>query len=328
MSNLIRIGVLRGGPSNEYEVSLNSGANVLAALRGKLANRYQARDIFIDRQGNWHIDGLPVEPHDLAHRIDAAFIALHGTYGEDGKVQDILEAHGIPFTGSGSLASAVGMNKALSKKVMASQGIKSPYFKELSTADFKKEPETIALQLFGSFIMPAVVKPTSSGSSVGVSIVRKSSDWLPALQKAAEYGDSILIEEFIQGIEATAGIIEGFRGKDLYALPVIEIRPKTEFFDYDAKYKSQSEEIVPATFSRELKAEIEKLAIAMHQAHDLRHYSRSDFIIHPRRGIYALEVNTLPGLTSESLIPKAIRAVGSDVDELVDHLIRLALEGN
>ena len=327
MPHILRIGVLRGGPSNEYEVSLDTGANVLGALRGKLADRYQARDIFIDRQGNWHIDGVAVEPHDLAHRIDVAFVALHGTYGEEGKVQYILEAHGIPFTGSGSLASAVGMNKALSKKIMASQGIKSPYFKELSTEEFReKSLKQIALMLFGSFIMPAVVKPTASGSSVGISIVRTSADWLPALEKAAEHGDSILIEEFIPGIEATGGVIEGFRGQGLYALPVIEIWPKSVFFDYDAKYKGQSEEIVPATFSQELKSELEKLSMAMHRAHGLRHYSRSDFIIHPRRGIYALEVNTLPGLTAESLIPKAMRAVGSDVDELVDHLIRLALE--
>lgn len=326
MRHILRIGVLRGGPSNEYEVSLNTGAAVLAALRGKLASRFQAKDVLIDRKGNWHIDGVPVQPHDLGHRIDVAFIALHGAYGEDGKVQSVLEAHGIPFTGSGSLASAVGMNKILSKKIMASHGIKSPYFRELQTADYRKKPEETALQLFGSFIMPAVVKPAGSGSSVGISVVRKSSDWLPALEEAARHDDVILIEEFIPGIEATGGVIEGFRGKGLYALPIVEIRPKTAFFDYDAKYRGMSEEIVPATFSKELKGELEKLSVALHRAHDLRHYSRSDFIIHPRRGIYALEVNTLPGLTAESLIPKAMRAVGSDVDELVEHLIRLALE--
>ncbi len=329
MKHILRIGVLRGGPSSEYKVSLNTGANVLAALRGKLANLYQARDILIDRQGNWHIDGVATAPHDLGHRIDVAFNALHGTFGEDGKVQAILEAHGIPFTGSGSLASAVGMSKILSKKVMASQGIKSPYFKELSSEEFRKEPKETALMLFGSFIMPAVVKPASGGSSVGVSIVRKSADWLPALEKAAEYGDSILIEEFIQGIEATCGVIESFRGKGLYALPVIEIRPKAEFSTYEAKYtQGASEDIVPATFSQELKREMEELALKMHTAHGLRHYSRSDFMVHPRRGVYTLEVNTLPGLTNTSFIPMGLRAVGSSTDELVEHLIRLALGEN
>jgi len=322
----MRIGVVRGGPSSEYDVSLQTGAGVLAALRGKLADRYQARDIFIDKKGNWHIDGLPVEPHDIGHRIDAVFNALHGNFGEDGKIQSIFEAHGIPFTGSGSLASAVGMNKILSKKALASQGIKSPYFKELSSEEFRKEPKVVSLMLFNSFIMPAVVKPAASGSSVGVSIVRSHADWLPALEKAAEHGDTILIEEFIPGIEATCGVIEGFRGKDLYALPVIEIKPKTGFFDFDAKYKGLSEEIVPAGFSKELKDELEKLAASIHRVLGLRHYSRSDFIIHPRRGVYVLEADTLPGLTPESLVPKALKAVGSDLSELVDHLIRLALE--
>lgn len=325
MAHIIRVGVLRGGPSSEYEVSLNSGASILSALREDQNGKYQPKDIFIDRQGNWHIDGLAIKPHDIAHKIDVIFNALHGTYGEDGKVQSFLETHGIPFTGSGSLSSALGMNKVLSKKIMASQGIKSPYYKELLTSEFKKAPQETALMMFSSFSLPAVVKPTASGSSVGVSIVQKHTDWLPALLSAAEHGDSILIEEYIPGIEATCGVIESFRGKEVYALPVIEIRSKTGFFDYDAKYKGMSEEIVPATFSQELKKEIEDLAIRIHNILGLRHYSRSDFIIHPRRGVYALEVNTLPGLTSESLIPKALHAVASDLRELADHLIQLAL---
>jgi D-alanine-D-alanine ligase len=326
MKHILRIGVLRGGPSNEYDVSLKSGAGVLSALRGDKSGRYHARDIFIDKAGNWHIDGFAVEPHDLSHRIDVAFNALHGTYGEDGKVQSMLEAHGIPFTGSGSLASAVGMNKVLTKKAMASFGIKSPYGREVPSEEFRQDQEGTAHWMFTSFLMPAVVKPAASGSSVGVSVVRAREDWLPALAKAAEHGETILIEEFIPGIEATCGVIEGFRGKDLYALPVIEIRSKTGFFDYDAKYKGLSEEIIPATFSAKIKDEIEKLAMEIHRVFGLRHYSRSDFIVHPRRGIYALEVNTLPGLTEESLVPKAMKAVGSNLPELVDHLIALSLQ--
>ena len=135
-----------------------------------------------------------------------------------------------------------------------------------------------------------------------------------------------MIEEFIPGIEATCGVIEGFRGEELYALPPIEIRPMTKFFDYEAKHQGMSQEIVPATFQDKFKRAIEGLAKKIHQAFGLRHYSRSDFIIHPRRGIYVLEVNTLPGLTGESLIPKSLRAVGSDTHELVDHLIQLALK--
>ncbi|OHA16924.1 MAG: hypothetical protein A3C79_01190 [Candidatus Taylorbacteria bacterium RIFCSPHIGHO2_02_FULL_45_28] len=321
----LRVGVIRGGPSREYEVSLDSGASVLSSLREHFEQDYQSRDVFIDRQGNWHIDGIPISPNDISTKADVVFNALHGTYGEDGKVQAFLESHGIPFTGSGSLGSAVGMNKILSKKVFADHDIKSPYWKEVSSDSVRVNVEAVARELFNTFILPAVVKPNASGSSVGVSIVKTFADLIPALNIAAEHGEIILIEEFIPGVEATCGVIEGFRGQALYALPPIEIRPMTAFFDYEAKYQGKSQEIVPATFSEKIKKSLEELAGKIHRALGLRHYSRSDFIIHPRRGIYVLEVNTLPGLTAESLVPKALRAIGSDVHELVGHLVELSL---
>ncbi|MEK7609512.1 MAG: D-alanine--D-alanine ligase [Patescibacteria group bacterium] len=326
MTSQIRVGVLRGGPSNEYEVSLNSGATVLSVIRKHFDHKYQPRDVFIDRQGIWHIDGLQVLPKDLGTKIDVAFNALHGAYGEDGKVQALLEAHGIPFTGSGSLGSALGMNKILAKKIFADHGIKSPFSKEILSDVFNKNDEATARELFNTFILPAVVKPSSSGSSVGVSVVKSFGELMPALNLAAKHGEVIMIEEFIPGIEATCGVVEDFRGSKLYALPPVEIRPQGGFFDYEAKYHSKSEEIVPATFSESIKKSLEELAGKIHRALGLRHYSRSDFIIHPRRGVYVLEVNTLPGLTIESLLPKSLRAVGSDVHELVGHLIDLALK--
>jgi D-alanine-D-alanine ligase len=326
MSNPIRVGVLRGGPNSEYEVSLKTGGNVLSALRGKLTDKYGAYDILIDRAGNWHIDGMPVDQYDIAHRFDVIFNALHGSYGEDGKVQQILEAHGIKFTGSDSLASAVGMNKGLSKNVFKNNGLKTPVGKEIDSSRVKEFAEDVAHELFMSFPMPAMVKPMSAGSSVGVSIVRTRAELVPALREAVKHGDSVLIEEYIPGIEATVAVIEGFRGQELYVLPVIEIRPKTKFFDYQAKYAGQSDEIVPAGFSSKVKEELSALAQKAHRALGLRHYSRSDFIISPRRGIYILEINTLPGLTEQSLVPKALRSVGSDTHELVDHLIDLALK--
>ena len=325
MFHHVRVGVLRGGPSNEYDVSLRSGAAVLSILSKHYEDDYKARDIFIDRQGNWHMDGQAISPADIIYRIDVAFNALHGTYGEDGKVQSLLESHGIPFTGSGSLGSAVGMNKSLSKKILKDHGIKSPFGIEISSKKILENPENVVRGLFNTFIMPAVVKPVASGSSVGVSVVSYYDKLAPALEEAARHSDMVMIEEFIPGIEATCGVIEGFRGHELYALPPIEIRPKNKFFDFAAKYAGESEEIVPATFPHKIKSAIEDLARKIHRALGLRHYSRSDFIIHPRRGIIVLEVNTLPGLTGESLMPKALRAIGSDTHELVDHLIRLAI---
>ncbi len=325
MNHHTRVGVLRGGPSNEYQVSLNSGAAVLSVLKDRFSDKYEACDVFIDKNGIWHMNGVPIQPSDASKHIDVAFNALHGAYGEDGKVQAFLEAHGLPFTGSGSLGSAVGMNKVLSKKAFKDHGIRSPYSREIPSALIRDNTTNVAGDLFHSFLMPAIVKPTASGSSVGVTKVIYYNELPEALKAASLHSDSVMIEEFIPGIEATCGVIEGFRGQELYALPPIEIRPMTKFFDYEAKYQGMSQEIVPATFQDMFKRAIESLARKIHQVLGLRHYSRSDFIIHPRRGIYVLEVNTLPGLTGESLMPKALRAVGSDTYELVDHVIELAL---
>jgi D-alanine-D-alanine ligase len=322
----IRVGILRGGPSSEYQVSLNSGAGVLKALRENYDDRYHPRDIFIDKRGVWHMEGLEVAPHDVLHRVDVVFNALHGTYGEDGKVQHLLESHQIPFTGSGSMGSAVGMNKALTKRLFMDHGIKTPLARLVMSADVRDNLIGVTKEVFGMCMMPAVIKPVSSGSSVGVSIAQTMNQVAEALLLASNEGEEILIEEFISGVEATCGVIEGFRNHGVYALPPIEIRPHTGFFDYSAKYHGKSQEIVPSTFSPEVKRKLEELARTIHSAMGLRHYSRSDFIVHPKRGIYALEVNTLPGLTEESLVPKALKAVGSDLHEFADHIIQLALQ--
>ena len=320
--NKIRIGVLRGGPSSEYEVSLKTGSSVLK----NLPDKYHPIDIFIDKGGVWHIHGIPNEPHEIFQKVDAVFNALHGEYGEDGKVQKILDTFSIPYTGSKTLPSAVGMNKALAKNVFKSHGIKTPYHRVESKSEDIAE---IAIRLFKTFPMPAVVKPVASGSSVGVSIAYDFQELKDALSKAFEYSDTALVEEYIKGREATCGVVDNFRGRDIYSLLPIEIiKPeKSEFFDYDAKYCGGSQEICPGNFSQKEKEAIQELAVAAHKALGLRHYSRSDFIVSPRRGIYILEVNTLPGLTDESLLPKSLNAVGCSLPDFLDHLITLALAG-
>ena len=320
-----KVGVLRGGPSSEYEVSLATGANVLKAIREKLADKYIVYDVLIDKKGEWHIDGIKIKPENAAKHFDVAFLALHGAYGEDGKVQRLLETLSVPFTGSDSLGSAVGMNKVLTKKVFVDNKLKTPSDKIVKSSAIKKDVEKVANDIFKSFSMPAVVKPVSAGSSVGVSIVHDIKGLVTGLKEAADHDEEVLVEEYIKGIEATVGVIEGFRGEKLYALPAVEIRPKTEFFDFAAKYEGKSDEIVPGNFAKNIKMELADMARKVHKSVGLRHYSRSDFIINPKRGIYVLEVNTLPGLTNESLVPKSLRAVGSDTHELIDHLIGLAL---
>lgn len=320
--NKIRIGVLRGGPSSEYEISLKTGGSVLKSLPEK----YLPVDIFIDKEGVWNIQGISHEPHEAFKKVDAIFNALHGEYGEDGKVQKILDAFSIPYTGSKTLPSAVGMNKALAKNIFKSHGIKTPYHTVESN---DKDVGEIARKLFNSFPIPAVVKPIASGSSVGVSIAYTFQGLTEALSKAFEYSDKVLVEEYIKGREATCGVVDSFRGKDFYSLLPIEIiKPeKSDFFDYEAKYCGGSQEICPGNFSQNEKEAIQELAVAAHKALGLRHYSRSDFIISPRRGIYILEVNTLPGLTSESLLPKSLNAVGCSLPDFLDHLLTLALAG-
>ena len=320
--NKIRIGVLRGGPSSEYEVSLKTGVSVL----NNLPDKYSPVDIFIDKSGVWHIQGVPHQPHETFKKVDAIFNALHGEYGEDGKVQKILDTFSVPYTGSKTIASAIGMNKALAKNVFKSHGIKTPYF----TVESKSENiDEIASKLFKTFPMPAVVKPIAGGSSVGVSIAYDFRGLKDALAKAFEYSDKALVEEYINGREATCGVVDKFRGKDIYSLLPIEIiKPeKSEFFDYEAKYCGGSQEICPGNFSQSEKEAIQGLAVMAHKVLGLRHYSRSDFIVSPRRGIYILEVNTLPGLTSESLLPKSLQAIGCSLPDFLDHLITLALAG-
>lgn len=316
----IRVGVLRGGPSSEYDVSLQTGAAVLNNLPSE---KYSPREIFIDKNGIWHVEGKPTLPSDALSHVDVVVNALHGHYGEDGKVQHILESHGIPFTGSGSFASAVGMNKQMTKDVYKKSKLKTPQSK---TIIFGENISEKIREVFNSFPPPLVIKPVSAGSSVGISIIKTVKEFEPALELAFKYSDTVLIEEFIQGREATCGVIEDFRDQAYYALPAIEIRPHAgKFFDYEAKYAGKSDEIVPGNFTEAEKRELEKLAIEAHRALGLRHYSRSDFIIHPHRGIFILETNTLPGLTEESLIPKALHAVGANLSHFLDHIVQLAI---
>lgn len=323
-----RVAVLRGGPSSEYEVSLKTGDNVIRHISG---DHYHVVDIIISKDGIWHREGIPVTPHDLFPHIDAVFNAMHGQYGEDGKVQHLLEMHKVPFTGSGSFASALGMNKAMSKEVFRKNNIRTPQYHLIKISE-KKSPETLKekiFSLFRKFPLPLVVKPASAGSSVGVTLVKSFEGFEPAIEEAFKHSDAVLVEEFISGVEATVGLIDHYRGLPLYALPPIEVRPHKAkgraFYDYEAKYEDASDIVIPSTFTREQKMELVDLARRTHEALGLHHYSRTDFIVSPRRGIYVLEVNTLPGLTDHSCIPKALEAVGAPLSHFVDHVLGLAL---
>ena len=296
-----RIGVLMGGLSAERAVSLKSGAAVHAAL---VAMGYDATAIDAGR--------------DLAlilatERIEAAFIALHGRYGEDGCVQGLLELMRIPYTGSGVLASALAMHKLYSKQAFAAAGILTAPFRHYR----RGEPVDPAGLPFG---LPVVVKPVQEGSSVGVSIVREEPELEESVRLAFRYDDEILVEQYIKGQEVQVGIL------DDRPVGAIEIVPKNEFYDYEAKYTDgMAEHIFPARLSPALYARAQQTAVAAHRALGCSGYSRVDLLIPESGDCFVLEVNTLPGMTALSLLPEiAAQGAGLSFEGLVERIIESA----
>ncbi len=317
----IKVAVLRGGPGAESDVSMKTGKNVLE----NLPDKYIPMDVFIAKDKSWFLDGVAIAPEKVFKNCDVVFNAMHGEYGEDGKIQQLMDHFGVKYTGSKALASALGMNKVLAKEIFVKAGLKTPIYKVIKKGD---NLDGIDHTIFKTFPIPAIVKPGGSGSSMGVSLVKVLKDILPAIEKALKYSDVVIVEEFINGKEATCGVVENFRNEPLYSLLPVEItKPKEfEFFGYEAKYSGCSSEVCPGNFSEKEKKTIQDMAVEAHRVLGLRHYSRSDFIVNPKRGVYILEVNTLPGLTKESLLPKSLEAVGCSLPHFLDHIIALALE--
>lgn len=323
MISKVRIGILRGGLGHEYEVSLSTGGSVLRHLPAS----YQRRDILIDRQGVWHLDGLPTAPERIARQVDVFWNALHGEYGEDGKVQQILDGLGVAYTGSGQAPSALGMNKEAAKQIFRQAGLK------VSTGmvvrkKIGNESALTAREVFKTISPPWVVKPNDRGSSVGLCFARTIKELSEAIELAWQVSPTVLVEHYLRGREATCGVIDDFRGREYYALPPIEIRRPAgkAVWDYQDKYNPATVEICPAPFPDKIKRQIEEWSVIAHKMLGLRHYSRSDFIF-TDHGIYLLETNSLPGLTDESLLPKALKAVGCSYPNFLEHVIKLALEG-
>ncbi len=313
-----RIAVLRGGPSEEYDVSLRTGENVLAALDRE---RYEPLDVVITKAGEWLRHGRAYAPHDILGSVDGVFIALHGAYGEDGTVQRLLDTYHIPYTGSGAFPSAIALNKVMTKDRLAPMGVRMARHMLVNAS-----PHTNIEGLTGSiaelFGPKYILKPASGGSSIGTRIAENKQALYLSLKKALEEYEQILVEELIAGREATCGVLNNFRGQSLYALPAIEIVPPSDasFFDYEVKYNGATAEICPGRFTHEEKEEIERLAKLAHEHLGLSQYSRSDFMVAPD-GVYFLETNTLPGLSTESLLPKALDAVGCTYHQFIEHLL-------
>lgn len=293
------VGVLMGGLSSEREVSLESGAGVLAAL---VERGYRASAI------EWCQGSSLLE---LLSGIDVVWNALHGTYGEDGAIQGTLTCLGLPYTGSGILASALAMDKVASKRIFESSGVPTPAWRLVAEGETAEDLADVAL--------PMVIKPALEGSSVGVSIVVQHGQIAPALELARRHRGPTLVEEFIDGAEVCFGIL----GDEV--LESIEIRPATEFYDYDAKYRrDDTQYLLPAPLDAQVLARAETIAVAAHRALGCTGYSRVDFRISKDGDPYLLEVNTLPGMTSHSLIPKAALARGISYADLCERILATA----
>jgi len=256
--------------------------------------------------------------------IDVVFVALHGPYGEDGTVQGLLELLGLPYTGSGVLASALAMDKLRSRQVLQASGLPVPAWILLDGARWPAGRDEFAARVARDLGYPCVVKPNAQGSSIGVTIVREESALDAAVEDALGYGNVVLVEEFLRGTELTCGILEDPDTGVPQALPVIEIVPKREFFTFEAKYQGASQEICPARISAAAAAKAQDLALRSHQVLGCEGFSRVDLFL-CGTDVVVLEVNTIPGLTEGSLIPLAARAAGIEYSDLLHRMIAAAL---
>ncbi len=301
------IGVLMGGYSSEREVSIKSGKAVFKALE-RHGCRVRALDIT-------EKDREKIKQTIAAADLDIAFITLHGRLGEDGTIQSILEDLDIPYTGSGVAASRLALNKVSTQDLFKKNNIHiSPY--AALTRD-REEGALSAVERIGSF--PVVVKPACEGSSIGITIARDPAGLKEALERAWQYGDLALVEKYVQGRELTVGVL------DQQALPVVEIRPKGAFFDFTSKYsQGMSEYIVPAEIPQETAFLLQDEALRAHHVLGCEDFSRIDFILGQDGRYCVLEVNTIPGFTSTSLLPKAAQEAGISFEQLCIRIIQLA----
>lgn len=334
----MKVAVLMGGTSAERDVSLATGREIARALQVQ-AHQVVAidaaggRPIALTGPEEGRASGIGTEPPgkgelvrlesgSLARRLEevpelrdteVVFVALHGGAGEDGRIQALLDLVGIPYTGSGPLGSALAMDKLVTKELFLNAGIPTPPWLVGPVTQAEIEDS------LGGF--PVVVKPSHEGSTVGVSVVRDPGDLEAAIELADQFQGPVLVERFISGSELAVGVLGG------EALPIVEIRPKHEIYDYECKYtKGMSEYEVPAPIGDARTREVQDLAVRAHRVLRLSAYSRVDFRLDEGGTPWCFEANSLPGMTATSLLPKAARAVGVSFEVLCDRIVRLALD--
>ena len=302
------VAVVMGGPSAEREVSLNTGAAIASALR---------------EAGYTNVVELDLDPHNFAAQLaeckaEVVFNAVHGLYGEDGRLQTLLEICNIPYTGSGMVASVVCMDKVLTKRMLRDAGVPTPKCLILNSGD-----ADIKEQIMQTFTLPVVIKPASQGSSIGVEIVKEEAQLDEALASAFKYSRDILAEEFIAGKELTVAMMQ--KDGEVVALPVIHIAPHSGTYDYHSKYtKGATEYICPADLDEETTKKVQEIAKHAYRVLGCSGVARADVMLDEAGSGYVLEINTVPGMTATSLVPKAAAAVGMSFPELCDIILQSA----
>jgi len=315
------VGVLRGGTSDEYNLSLKTGAAIISAL---LEDRYETRDILVDRNGVWHARGIPMEVPRALAQIDVVINGMHGGIGEDGTVQRLLEKVGIAYTGSRAHGSWLSLNKIRAREVLQKAGIRMPRGVAFTLSNGLNTAE-MAQAVFSEFGPPYIIKPPSEGASYGIRLAVHLLELPDAIGDVLDEFGAALIEEYVLGNEASVGVIEDFRGQELYVLPPAHVLiPEGERFLSSAAHEDAlAQHMCPSNFTQEEKRAIEDLARRAHRALGLSHFSRAD-IINTRRGSYLLEINALPGLYAGASFPVMLEAVGSSTEEFIGHAIALA----
>jgi len=327
----IKIALLLGGTSPERKVSKATGASIYKALTGlgyetvlinpaygenqpKNPDVFFKEDDYAEISNENYVKALNL---NLFNNIDLAFIALHGKYGEDGTIQSLLELKGISYTGSKVLSSAISMDKTMSKILFQHYNINTP---EWITVNNNYNLSSLKEEIKSKLNYPCVIKPNDQGSTVGLTICSNENEIDDALKLALQFSDKALIEKFIEGRELTVGILEN------EVFPVLEIKPKHNLYDYECKYTpGMSEYEVPAKISEEVSERLKKSALDAFKALGCEGYARVDYRLSPDNKEYCLEINTLPGMTSTSLVPKMAKAAGISFEELIERIVRISL---
>lgn len=314
------VGVLRGGTSGEYNLSLKTGAAMMKALPEE---RYEVRDIFIDKTGMWHLRGQPSTPARALAQLDVVLNALHGGIGEDGTVQRILERASVPFAGSRALPSALSLNKIRAREALQAARIRMPRAMAFSVQNGLHTGE-MSDAVFSQFGPPYVVKPPNDGAGRGIRIARTVLELPDALGDVIDAYGAALVEEFVRGHEISVGVVQDFRSEPHYVLPPAHVLHGSQWLSPEHHESGELNHAVPSPFSHVQKLSIADIARRAHKTLNLGHFSRADMMVTPT-AIYLLEVNTTPGLYPGASFPPMLETVGSSVTEFLEHAIRLAI---